>query len=68
MKNQKASGYWSMGTAIGLCGAVGIVLGALLGNVTLWLCIGAGAGVVLGAASSPCQQKPASQGEQEERG
>ena len=46
------SEYWNMGTAIGLCAAVGIVIGALLQNVVLWLCIGAGAGVVLGAVSA----------------
>lgn len=38
-----------MGTAIGLCAAVGIVLGALLNDLVLWLSIGAGIGVVLGA-------------------
>jgi ElaB/YqjD/DUF883 family membrane-anchored ribosome-binding protein len=38
-----------MGTSIGLCAAVGIVLGALLQNLILWLCVGAGVGVVLGA-------------------
>ena len=47
----KMSDFWSMGTAIGLCGAVGVVLGALMDNVTLWLCIGAGVGVVLGAVT-----------------
>jgi len=51
MKKNKASNYWNMGTSIGLCAAVGIVLGALLQNLVLWLCIGAGAGVVLGAVS-----------------
>ncbi|MDD2235504.1 MAG: hypothetical protein PHZ11_11090 [Desulfitobacteriaceae bacterium] len=48
-KKYKMSDYWNMGTAIGLCTAIGIVLGALLNNVVLWLCIGAGVGVVLGA-------------------
>ena len=52
MKNRKMSDYWNMGTAIGLCTAVGIVLGAILQNVVLWLCIGAGVGVVLGAIST----------------
>jgi hypothetical protein len=51
MKKQKMSEIWSMGTAIGLCAAVGIVLGAILQNIVLWLCIGAGIGVVLGAIS-----------------
>ena len=51
MKKQKMSTFWNMGTAIGLCAAVGIVLGALLQNVVMWLCIGAGIGVVLGAIS-----------------
>lgn len=49
MKKQKVSKFWNMGTAIGLCAAVGIVLGALLQNVVMWLCIGAGIGVVIGA-------------------
>jgi hypothetical protein len=40
-----------MGTSIVLGAAVGIVLGALLQNLILWLCAGAGAGVVLGAVS-----------------
>lgn len=51
MKKQKVSKFWNMGTAIALCAAVGIVLGALLQNVVMWLCIGAGIGVVLGAVS-----------------
>ncbi len=48
-KKDKMSDYWNMGTAIGFCAAVGIVLGALLDNIVLWLIIGAGAGVLLGA-------------------
>ncbi len=52
MKNRKMSDYWNMGTAIGLCAAVGIVLGALMQNVVLWLCIGASVGVVFGAVSA----------------
>ncbi len=52
MKKRKMSDYWNIGTAIALCTVVGILLGALLKNVVLWLCIGAGAGVVLGAISS----------------
>ena len=43
--------YWNLGTAIGFCAAVGILLGALLNNSILWLCIGAGVGVVLGAVT-----------------
>ena len=39
--------FMNMGTAIGLCAALGILLGALLQNVAMWLCIGAGAGTVL---------------------
>jgi hypothetical protein len=35
------------GACIGLGAAAGIVVGALLDNVALWLCIGAGLGVVL---------------------
>lgn len=48
MKKYKISDYWNMGTSIGLCAAVGIVLGALLQNLTLWLCIGASVGTLLG--------------------
>jgi ElaB/YqjD/DUF883 family membrane-anchored ribosome-binding protein len=56
MKKRKLSDYWNMGTAIGLCTAVGIVLGALLQNVVMWLCIGAGVGIVLGAVSANKKQ------------
>jgi len=51
MKTYKISDYWNMGTAIGLCAAVGIVLGALLQNLILWLLIGAGIGTVLGSVA-----------------
>ena len=57
MKKRKLSDYWNMGTSIGLCAAVGIVLGASLQNVVLWLCVGAGAGVVLGATSMMYKKK-----------
>ncbi len=57
MKKRKMSDYWFMGTAIGLCTAVGVVLGALLQNVVLWLCIGEGVGLVLGAVSTNIKQK-----------
>ncbi len=56
-KKHTMSDYWNMGTAIGLCAAVGTALGALLSNVTLWLCIGAGAGVVLGAVTQSYKKK-----------
>ena len=49
MKKRKMKDYWNMGIAIVLCVGVGIVIGALLHNVVLWLCIGAYAGVILGA-------------------
>lgn len=48
-KKHRMSEYWNMGTAIGLCAAAGVALGALLNNLILWLCVGAGVGVVLGA-------------------
>ena len=54
---RKISDYWNMGTSIGLCAAVGIALGALLNNLVLWLLIGAGVGVVLGAACQMNRQK-----------
>jgi len=50
-KKHKISDYWSMGTAIGLCAAVGVVLGAVMQNVVLWMCMGAGVCVVLGAVT-----------------
>jgi ElaB/YqjD/DUF883 family membrane-anchored ribosome-binding protein len=49
MKKQKISEILNVGTAIGLCTAVSIVLGAFLQNVVLCLSIGAGIGVVIGA-------------------
>ncbi len=58
MKKRKVSDGWNMGVSIGLCAAVGIVLGALLGNLVLWLCAGAGVGVVLGAVSVLYKKKP----------
>ena len=57
MKKHKISDYWNMGTAIGLCAAVGITLGALLQNIILWLCIGAGVGVLLGAISAQSKKE-----------
>jgi len=42
------SDFSNIGTVIGLCAAIGIVLWALLNNVVLCLCVGAGLGVVLG--------------------
>ncbi len=42
------SDFWNIGISIVLCAAIGIVLGVLLNNVSLWLCIGSGVGVVLG--------------------
>jgi uncharacterized membrane protein len=52
MKKRKMSDYLTTGTVIGLCTAIGVVLGALLQNVVLWPCIGVGIGVVLGAVSA----------------
>lgn len=48
-KKQKASNYWNVGTSIGLCTAVGIVLGTLFQDLIFWLFIGASVGVVSGA-------------------
>jgi len=56
-KKYKPSDYWNMGTSIGLCAAVGVLLGALLNNLVLWLCIGAGIGVVLGAVAQGYKKK-----------
>jgi len=55
--SKNISDYWSMGTAIGICAAVGVVLGALLHNTVLWLLIGAALGVVLGAVTTSTKQK-----------
>ena len=41
-KKQALANYWSMGAAIGLGAAVGVLQGALLGDLPLWLCLGAG--------------------------
>ncbi|MGI5876629.1 MAG: hypothetical protein ACOX6X_07440 [Dethiobacteria bacterium] len=57
MKKYKVSDYWNIGTSIGLCTAVGIILGALLQNLILWLCVGAGVGTVLGAISMLYKKK-----------
>ncbi|MDX9871065.1 MAG: hypothetical protein RBT41_01445 [Clostridia bacterium] len=57
MKRYEFSDFWSMGTAIGLCAAVGVVLGALFQNLILWMGIGAGVGVVLGAIATLYKQK-----------
>lgn len=55
--NRKISDYWNVGTSIGFCAVLGILAGALLNNLVLWLCIGAGIGVVLGAVSHLYKQK-----------
>lgn len=49
MRKQRMSEILNMGTAIGLCTAISIVLGALLKNVALCLSIGSSIGVVIGA-------------------
>lgn len=65
MANNKATGpatFMSMGVFIGLGAAAGIVLGAILGELVLWMGMGAGVGVVAGAifeanrASRPSSQ------------
>ncbi len=57
MQKHKLSEYWNVGTSIGLCAGIGIVLGALFNNLLLWLFIGAGLGVVLGAISAMYKKK-----------
>lgn len=56
-KKHCMANYWNMGTAIGACAAIGIMLGALLDNLILWLVIGAGIGVVLGAITELYKKK-----------
>lgn len=57
MKNYKLSDYWNLGMSITLCATIGIVLGVLLKNLVLWLSIGAGVGVVIGAISMMNKKK-----------
>lgn len=47
--NRKMSDYINVGTSTGFCAAIGVAIGAILNNLVLWLCIGAGIGVVIGA-------------------
>lgn len=47
--NSKISSFMGMGTAIGLCSAFGVLLGAVFGNLVFWLLGGAALGTVLGA-------------------
>ncbi len=58
MKKRTMADYWSLGTSIGLCAAIGVVVGALLNDVVLWLGVGAAVGVVLGAVSVASKKKP----------
>lgn len=57
MNKYKVLSYWNIGASISLCAAVGIMLGALLQNLILWICAGAGVGVVLGAVSMLYKKK-----------
>lgn len=56
-KKYRMLDYWNIGTSIGLCAAIGILMGALLNNLVLWLCVGAGVGVVLGAVTQMYRKK-----------
>lgn len=60
-KKHGAANYWNMGTAIGACAAIGIVLGALLDNLILGLMSGAAIGVVLGAVTELYKKKKQSE-------
>ncbi|NLG52368.1 MAG: hypothetical protein GX541_00070 [Clostridiales bacterium] len=57
MKKKPISDYLSIGSSVGICAALGVVVGALLQNLVFWLCIGAGAGVVVGAVLALYNQK-----------
>lgn len=57
MKKRKMLDDWNVGTVIGFSAGVGIVIGVLLQNVVLWLCIGAAVGVILGAVSMMYKNK-----------
>lgn len=48
-QSKRIADYIGMGTVIGFCSAVGILLGAILGNLIIWLLCGAAIGVVIGA-------------------
>lgn len=56
-KKHSIADDWNMSTAIGLCAAVGIAPGALLQNPDLWLCGGAGVGVVPGTVTQMSGKK-----------
>ena len=49
--------FWGMGTSIGLCSAMGVLLGAILDNLSLWMSVGAGVGVILGAITEGIRAK-----------
>ncbi|NLN81420.1 MAG: hypothetical protein GX136_02590 [Clostridiales bacterium] len=49
MSKRGMSDYLNIGISIAFCTAGGILLGILLDNPVLYLCIGAGIGVVVGA-------------------
>lgn len=48
-RNMKMADFFRMGTSIGICAAIGVVLGAIMGNLVYWMLGGAAIGVVLGA-------------------
>lgn len=54
---RKMADYWNVGTSIALFTALGILLGLLLGDFAVWVAVGAGLGVVVGAMSVGYQQR-----------
>ncbi len=59
-QNPKRGGgsFISLGALIGLGGAVGIVVGAIVGNVALGLVCGAALGTVVGAIIESNRRRP----------
>ena len=51
------SSWWSIPLGLVLGGLIGIVVGMVLEDVTLWMILGAGGGMVLGLAAGAALQK-----------
>ena len=56
-KKRKLSDFIGIGTIIGFCAAIGVLLGAILGDIWIWLSGGAAIGVVIGAVVEAAKRK-----------
>lgn len=56
-ESRKISDFLGMGTLIGFGAAIGVLLGAIMGNIWLWLSGGAAIGVVVGAIVETAKRK-----------